>query len=251
MRYDYKINDICLDKVSNFMDLGVIVSDDLTWDEHINNCTSRANKRLGMIKRCIGYKCSEMVKLKCYTSMVRPLVEYNTVVWSCNTKKILSKVESLQRRATKFILNDFNADYKTRLNMCGLLPLCLRRQFLDCVFTYNSLMGLNDFNILDYVSYVDVSMINTRFQVYQDELKFKLIRAKHVIYEKFFTKRIIDVWNTIPYDIRSIELTDLGHNSSFKNALKRWFIAYFNDEFNTTQTCTWIVKCSCQECKLT
>jgi hypothetical protein len=39
-----------------------------------------------------------------YKSIVRPLLEYCTPVWSPYLKKDVRKIESIQRRATKLIL---------------------------------------------------------------------------------------------------------------------------------------------------
>jgi hypothetical protein len=249
--FDYIMNNSRLIRDNSFVDLGVTITDNLTWDKHIENCVTKANKRLGLIKRCTGYKCSMNVKLKCYTSLVRPILEYNTVIWSCNNKRMLCKVESLQRRATKYIVADFNIDYKSRLILCNLLPLSLRRQFLDCVFVYNSLMNLNDLNILSYLGMVNLNATNTRYQTNLDELMFKTSRTLHELYGKFITKRIIGLWNVIPYNIRSLELTEQGYNSTFKKALKNWFGEYFAENFSTDHTCTWLVKCSCSDCRLT
>lgn len=47
----YTIKDSPLECVTTECDLGVYVSDDLTWSHHVNEQTGRANKLLGYIKR--------------------------------------------------------------------------------------------------------------------------------------------------------------------------------------------------------
>ena len=88
------------------------------------------------------------VKKLCYTSLVRPLLEYGTLVWNNYNKNNMIQIEAIQRRVTKFILNDFTLDYKSRLQKCDLLPLSLRRDFLDIMFTFNCLNDKVDFDIL-------------------------------------------------------------------------------------------------------
>ena len=87
--YDYVIvlNDSNLNRVSYFNDLGVTVSSDLTWNAHVENCIKKANKRLGLVKRCTGFTCPSSVKKLCYTALVRPLVEFNSTLWSGVNKK--------------------------------------------------------------------------------------------------------------------------------------------------------------------
>ncbi len=44
-------------------------------------------------------------------------------LWRPHLSKGIQLLENIQRRATKFILNDFISDYKTRLTSLRLLPL--------------------------------------------------------------------------------------------------------------------------------
>ena len=44
-------------------------------------------------------------------------------IWRPYLVKDISNLEHLQRRATKYILNDYISDYKTRLLKLELLPL--------------------------------------------------------------------------------------------------------------------------------
>ena len=50
-------------------------------------------------------------------------------------KDILS-IETVQRRATKHILNDFSSNYKSRLTKLNLLPLMMQLEINDIIFFY-------------------------------------------------------------------------------------------------------------------
>jgi hypothetical protein len=241
---------VALKRATEVVDLGLIINSTLNWDSNINKCITKANKRLGLVKRCTGYDCSTRVKLLCYTSLIRPLLEYNTIVWFCPTKRCLSKIESVQRRSSKFILCNNTIDYKNRLVQCKLLPLSLRRQFLDCIFLYNNIHELNNADIgYEFMSgNID---IRTRYQVGIDDLMLKKRHTRYDLYDRFYTNRITYIWNKIPYEIRSLELNELGNNSTLKRSLKKWFWDYFIEYFDTSNTCTWIVNCRCQDCRLT
>ena len=39
---------------------------------------------------------------------IRPIIEYTSPVWDTNNKNFIQKVESVQRKAARFILNDYN-----------------------------------------------------------------------------------------------------------------------------------------------
>ena len=47
------------------------------------------------------------MKVRCYTVLVHPLVEYASTVWSPHTAANINKIEQVQRRAARFVNNDF------------------------------------------------------------------------------------------------------------------------------------------------
>jgi len=51
--------------------------------------------------------CSIPVKEVCYKMMVRPILEYTSPVWSPSTELNILKLKMVQRRAARFVLNDF------------------------------------------------------------------------------------------------------------------------------------------------
>ena len=55
----------------------VTISNNLTWDRHIDNTIGKGNKTLGFIRRSLK-DCTKPVKSAAYTSMVRPTMEYGT-----------------------------------------------------------------------------------------------------------------------------------------------------------------------------
>ena len=99
------INENMLEQVFITKDLGVLITNNLSWSKHIESIVSKANKTLGLIKRI----CREVKNINTrrilYCTLVRPKLEYASSVWSPYTIKHRMLVENVQRRATKFILN--------------------------------------------------------------------------------------------------------------------------------------------------
>ena len=54
--------------------------------------------------------CNRDIKLQCYKTYVRPIIEYASLVWDTSNKNVIQKVESVQRKAARFIFNDYNKD---------------------------------------------------------------------------------------------------------------------------------------------
>ena len=47
------------------------------------------------------------VKERAYQTLVRPITEYAYAVWSPHTAKGIATIKSVQRRATRFVFNDY------------------------------------------------------------------------------------------------------------------------------------------------
>ena len=62
---DYHINDVKLECVTEFDDLGVNITSNLSWHDHVTTKVKRANSLLGLIKRTIGYNAPTQSK-KCF-----------------------------------------------------------------------------------------------------------------------------------------------------------------------------------------
>jgi len=52
------------------------------------------------------------LKANCYKSLVKPILEYISVVWAPHTQKEMSIIESVQKRAARFVCNDYSYNYE-------------------------------------------------------------------------------------------------------------------------------------------
>ena len=101
--------------VSSTRDLGVLISDTLSWSDHIHRITSKAYKMLGLVRRSFSNKLPVSVKKSLYLSLVRSHLMYCSVIWRLHLCKDIILLEKIQRRTSKFLLNDYSSDDKTRL----------------------------------------------------------------------------------------------------------------------------------------
>ena len=63
-------------------------------------------------------------------TMIRSVVEYASPVWSPSTEHNISKLEMVQRRAARFVMNDFSG-YSSVSRMISQLGLPLLKQRRD------------------------------------------------------------------------------------------------------------------------
>ena len=99
--------------------------------------------------RC-AFSCCYSIRTKhiLYTTLVRS--QLSSIVESQPDKRYGYMLElRIQRQTTKFILRDYDSDYKTRLLKLDLLPLMYMLDFYDIIFFIKALKQPSDhFNIL-------------------------------------------------------------------------------------------------------
>ena len=83
---------------------------------------------------------------------MRPIVEYNSVIWSPVAKHDIELVEKVQRRFTKRLRGLRNLSYCDRLTKLGLCTLELRRLHLDLLYCYKIVFGLVNVNFNDFIA---------------------------------------------------------------------------------------------------
>ena len=128
--HQYSMNGIPLadDKIEK--DLGVTFDSGLKFENHISNTTSKANSRVGIIRKTFSTLNKKNFPLL-YKSMVRPILEYCTPIWSPILKRDINELEKVQHRATKLVKGIQNLEYCDRLKALGLPTLIYRRKRAD------------------------------------------------------------------------------------------------------------------------
>ena len=144
------------------------------------------------------------------------------------TSKILEKV---QRRATKFILQDYVSDYKYRLISLQLLPINMWLDMQDVMFVIKCLKDPPDnFNILNYISFTNT---NTRSST-KNKMSYNFKRT--TIGRHFYFNRIIRLWNSLPeFDLQK---SVLRLKSQLKNITWNYFITNFDPQITCTFPCS-------------
>ena len=96
------MNNVSINEVSSHKHLGIFLSNDGTWHEHINYITSKAWIRLNVMRKLkftLDRKSLEII----YTSFIRPILEYADVVWDNCTQYEINALEKIQIEAAKIV----------------------------------------------------------------------------------------------------------------------------------------------------
>ena len=150
--------------------------------------------------------------LSLYKSIVRPHLEYTSVIWSPLYKKDKITLENIQRRATRLIPAMKGKTYPERLKRLGLPTLEYRRERADMVEVYKI---MNDIDLANK----DKLFQMATFQATRGHpLKLFKRRSRLNVRANSFSMRVIDNWNSLPTNVVLAPSVN-----SFKNRLnKHW-----------------------------
>lgn len=181
----------------------------LTFEQHVAQTVNKANKMVGLIKRNFR-NMGKHTFVMLFKSLVRSHLEYGQNVWSPYKIKHINLLEGVQRRATKLLPNLKHLPYSGRLKRLNLPTLVYRRHRGDMIETFKILHGIYEnqcFPQLPRVSYSATRGHN--FKLFKN-------RSAKSVRQHFFTLRIVDTWNSLPYEVVNAPTVNV-----FKNRLDR------------------------------
>ena len=187
-------------------DLGIIMSDDGSWTQHIDKIASDARKIAGWALRTFQDK-SITTMMTLYKSLIRCKLEYCLPLWNPRKISDIQSLESVQRKFTRRVDNMKQYSYWDRLKKLNLMSLQRRRERYTIIHTWKM------------YNEVAPNSTNTRFYM-NDEVPSLFSGARGTVKTKFFDSFAIKaarLWNTLPKKVNTADDLD-----QFKNLLGRW-----------------------------
>ena len=136
---------------------------------------------------------SRVARKRLYITLVRSHLVYCSPLWRPHLIKDIEIFERVQRQATKFILNDYHLDYRSRLLQYRILPLMYFLELNDILFLVKSLKSTTPaFNIYNYVTF---NTSTTRSRSF-NKLIHDFTPTSHA--HHFYFNRIVRLWNSLP-----------------------------------------------------
>jgi hypothetical protein len=189
----YHISGQILSELSFTKYLGLCFSNDITWNLHIAQTVKKANSVLGFLRRNLRF-CPEKSKCLAFKSMVRPLLEYGAPIWDPHTKKNIILIEAVQRRAARFVMNDFRRSSSVT-NMLNKLKWPLledRRRILRLCLFYKIMNG----QVAVSRDSIDLSL-NTGTTRRNHSQKLSVLSPRTTQFKYSFSPRTIIDWNNL------------------------------------------------------
>ena len=82
--------------------LGLFLSNDGTWHEHIDYITSKAWQRVNIMRKLKFLLDRESLQI-IYTSFIRPILEYSDIVWDNITQYEVIALQTIQNEAARIV----------------------------------------------------------------------------------------------------------------------------------------------------
>ena len=116
----YTLEGTDLENVESIKYLGVTITSDLRWNTHISNVCTKANRTFGFLRSNL-YSCPQEVKEAAYKGLVHPVLDYGSSVWDPPGVVLQEELESVQKRAARFVTGNYSYETGSMTRILGQL----------------------------------------------------------------------------------------------------------------------------------
>ena len=175
--------------------LGIDIDNKLNFDNHVSNLCKRASMQLNAI-----YRLSQFMGRKELGIMIISFVyanfNYCPLIWHFCSCQSSNKIEQIQKRCLKLLLNDNVSDYKDLLQVSCKPTMAIKRLRVLAIEIYKTLNDLNPSFMKEIFSFKNYSKLHPNN-----------IAVKHHNTAKYGDKSLNTlgpkIWNSLPENIKA------------------------------------------------
>ena len=224
IQYQYSLGTELIDYCNSEKDLGININGTLNFTYHTDILYSKANQRLGLLKRTCHFIKNTDRKRALYLTMVRSLFEHCPYIWRPSAISSINRLESIQKRALKWIINEnlhneisYTSNYHLYLVHCkqlNILPMKFRFDFNDLKMFHSIVYGYSCVPMPSYIqpfqgtrlrkSHLDSKCYISTIQPSRSNSNknFNSV-SKNSLSQAFFYRTHLS-WNKLPLSLRAI-----------------------------------------------
>ena len=197
--------------------LGVILSENCSWQDHIDKVTKKASQRLGALQ-CLKYSLSRKSLEQVYQSYILPLLDYGDVLYDSCTTAQANAVENIHLCAARIVTGALITTNTDRLlkDELGWESLRSRRQRHKLLYLhriiYNHVPTFLQESLPSFLA-------NATPHALRHPRNLRLLPCRTIKLKMSFFPSSIVLWNNMPENLK-----DIPSVSSFKHALKSLFL---------------------------
>ena len=102
IHFNYSLHQQTLEQIESAKYLGITITDNLEWGQHVSEISSKATKTLGFLRRNLAL-APQHTKEIAYQTLVRPQLEYAAPIWHPYNETETKKVEKVQKTAARWV----------------------------------------------------------------------------------------------------------------------------------------------------
>ena len=226
----YELDNHILEQVEENPCLGLTIHKSLKWESHINKISNKANSVLGFIKRNLKHANRDLIELA-YASPVRSILEYSSTVWDPFYQKDIDRLERVQRRAARFVFNDYKP--LSSVTSMPVSNLCFIAKILEKLVLSQVSSYLNSHNLYNTCqsAYRPGHSTETALLKVVNDLFLSLNKGNISVLALLDFSSAFD---TIDHTILVHRLhTDFG----FADTVLQWFSSYLTDRMHYVSLC--------------
>jgi hypothetical protein len=138
-------------EVDSHSNLGLTISNDMRWNEHVEKNINKAAKRLYQLRR-LQYRLPRSSLVTIYLTMIRPILEYGDIIYDNMPAYLSQKLENVQRRAALICTGAYrHTEHTILLKDLGWDLLSTRRYQKRLTVYYTLLKGPTPNHILSHM----------------------------------------------------------------------------------------------------
>lgn len=185
----------------------------LTWSDHIKNIKAKASRTVGYIRRNLKASPSHVKNVACNT-YIRSKLEYAASVWNPHQIYLINNLESVQNRAARFTLFEYDrtTSVSALKNQLNLPPLQVHRK----IAPLSALHKINYYHPTPRDALLR-SLLRSSTRQGNSRTIARLSGSTNAFNHCFFPQTIVD-WNNLPDAIVTIE-----NSEAFRTELLRLF----------------------------
>ena len=189
--------------------LGIEIDDMMIFKKHIDKIVKRAAGQLNFISRQRKLLSSNALKIV-IESFVLANFNYCPLVWHFCLSESMKKLERIQERSFRLLLNDYESSYQEILEKIGKTTLQIRRIKLLAIEIFKTINDINP-------SYMkEIFELNTRRD--PDNKRLIVQTQKSMKYGSYTLRSLGPrIWNKLPSNLRLCE-----NLTTFKELIKSW-----------------------------
>ena len=133
------IDEKVITSLENVTLLGLEVDSKLNFDEDISKLCSKSAGQLNALCR-IGHLIGLEERKILVNSFIYANFNYCPLVWHFSSRHFINKIENIQKRALRFLVNDCSSDYETFLKKANKCTVEVKRLRLLSIKTVQLLL---------------------------------------------------------------------------------------------------------------